>query len=122
MGGAAAFWADIQMYATARSLFGRHPVVIAGNTNIYMDATTNPNFRAGWKACGFQTATTGGVEDITPTLHPSWHRVEIFLVNEPLLLWSLRESVWAHGMAHPQVNESDHLPVSLALPDLLIAA
>ena len=48
--GRAAFWADIQMYATARSLRGRHPVVIAGDTNIYMDATTNratEHFRAG---------------------------------------------------------------------------
>ena len=34
--GRAAFWADIQMYATARSLGGRHPVVISGDTNIYM--------------------------------------------------------------------------------------
>ena len=39
--GRAAFRADIQMYATARSLGGRHPVVIAGDTNVYMDATTN---------------------------------------------------------------------------------
>ena len=38
----AVFRAHIQMYATARSLGGRHPVVIAGDTNIYMDATTNP--------------------------------------------------------------------------------
>ena len=40
--GRAAFWADIQMYATARSLGGRHAVVIVGDTNIYMDATNNP--------------------------------------------------------------------------------
>ena len=40
--GRAAFWADIQMYATARSLGGRHPVVIAGDTNIYMDVPANP--------------------------------------------------------------------------------
>ena len=32
--GRAAFLADIQMYATARSLGGRHPVVIAGDTNV----------------------------------------------------------------------------------------
>ena len=91
--GRAAFWADIQMYATARSLGLRHPVVIAGDTNIYMDATTNPateHFRAGWEACGFRRATTGGVEDMTPTLHPSRQRVDTFLVNEPLLPWSLR--------------------------------
>ena len=123
--GRAAFWADIQMYATARRLGGRHPVVIAGDTNIYMDATTNPateHFRAGWGACGFRRATAGGNEDMTPTLHPSRHRVDIFLVNEPLLPWSLRESVWARGMAHPQVIGSDHLPVRLALPSLLSAA
>ena len=48
--GRAAFWADIQMYATARSLGGRHAVVIAGDINIYMNATTNTateHFRAG---------------------------------------------------------------------------
>ena len=113
------------MYATARSLQGRHPLVIAGHTNIYMDVTTNPateHFRAGWEARGFWRATAGGVEDMIPTLHPSRHRVDTFLVNEPLLPWSLRESVWARGMAHPQVVGSDHLPVRLALPGLLNAA
>ena len=100
-------------------------MVIAGDTNIYMDATTNPateHFRAGWKACGFRRATAGGVEDMTPTLRPSGHRVDTFLVKEPLLPWFLRESVWARGMAHPQVVGSDHLPVRLALPGLLNAA
>ena len=123
--GRAAFWANIQMYATARSLGGRHPVVIAGDTNVYMDATSNPateHFRAGREACGFQRATAGSEEDMTPTLHPSRHRVDTFLVNEPLLPWSLRESVWARGVAHPQVIGSDHLPVRLALPRLLNAA
>ena len=123
--GRAAFWADIQMYATARSLVGRHPVVIADDTNVYMDATSNPateHFRAGWEACGFRGATAGGEKDMTPTLHTSRHRVDTFLVNEPLLPWSLRESVWARGMAHPQVIGSDHLPVRLALPGLLNAA
>ena len=123
--GRAAFWADIQMYATARSLGGRHPVIIAGDTNIYMDVPANPateHFRAGWEACGFRRAAAGGEEDMTPTLHPSQHRVDTFLVNEPLLRLSLRESVWARGMAHPQVVGSDHLPVRLALPGLLSAA
>ena len=123
--GRAEFWADTKMYATSRSLGGRHPVVIAGDTNVYMDATTNPakeHFQAGWEACGFRRVTAGGAEDMTPTLHPSRHRVDTFLVNEPLLPWSLRESVWARGMAHPQVVGLDHLPVCLALPGLLNAA
>ena len=79
-------------------------MVIAGDTNVYMDATSNPateHFRAGWEACGFRRATSGGEEDMTPTLHPSQHRPDTFLVNKPLLPWSLRESVWARGMAHP---------------------
>ena len=100
-------------------------VVIAGDTNVYLDATSNPaaeHFRAGWEACGFRGAKAGGEEDMTLTLHPSRHRVDTFLVNEPLLPWSLRESVWARGMAHPQVISSDHLPVSLALPGPLNAA
>ena len=123
--GRMAFWADIQMYAKARSLGGRHPVVIAGDTNVYVDAATNPateHFRAGWEACGFRRATAGGAEDMTSTLHPSRHRVDTFLVNEPLLPWSLRESVWARGMAQPRVVGSDHLPVRLPLPGLLNAA
>ena len=94
------------MYARARSLGGRHPVVIAGDTNIYMDATTNTateHFRAGWESCGFRRATAGGVQDMTRTLHLSLHRVDTSLLNEPLLPWSLRESVWARGMAQPQV-------------------
>ena len=41
--GRAAFWADIQMYATARSLGGRHPVVIAGDTTFtWMPPPTRP--------------------------------------------------------------------------------
>ena len=103
--GRATFWADIQMYATARSLDGRRPVVIAGDTIIYMGAPTNPateHFRAGWEACGFRRDTAGGEEDMTPRLHPSRHRVDAFLFNEHLLPWSLQESVWARGMAHPQ--------------------
>ena len=82
LAGRAAFLADIQMYATARSLDGRHPVVIAADTSVYMDATSNPateHFRAGWEACGFRRATAGGEEDMTPTLQrpgtgwtPSW--------------------------------------------------
>ena len=123
--GRAAFWADIQMYATARSLGWRHPVVIAGDTNVYMDATSNPateHLRAGCEACGFRRATAGGEEDMTPTLHPFRHRVDTFLVNEPILPWSLRESVWARGMAHPQLIGWDNLLVRLALPGLLNAA
>ena len=59
---------------------------------------------------------------MTPTLHPSRHRLDTFLVNEPLLPWSLQESVWARGRAHPQVVGSNHLLVRLALPGLLNAA
>ena len=94
-------------------------------SNLYMDATTTQameHFRAGSEARGFQRAKAGGVEDMTPTLHPSWHRVDTFLVNGALLPWLLRESVWARGMAHPQVIGSDHLPFCLALPGVLDGA
>ena len=100
-------------------------MVIAGDTNVYMDATSNPateHFRAGWEACGFHRVTAGSQEYMTPTLHPFRDRVDSFLVNEPLLPWSLRESVWARGMAHPEMIGSYQLPVRLALPGLLIAA
>ena len=127
--GRAAFWTDMyamyDMYATARSLGGRHPVVIAGDTKVHIDTTTNPStehFCAGWEACGFKRATEGGMEDMTPTLHPSRHRVDTFLVNELLLPWSLGESVCARGMARPQVIWLDRLPVLLELPGLLDTA
>ena len=123
--GRGAFWTDIQTFATARSLGGRNPVVIAGDTNIYMDATTNPateHFRAGCEACGFRRATAGGVEDMTPRSTRPGTGWTPFLVNDLLLPWSLRESVWARGMIHPKVIGSDHLPVGLALPGLLNAA
>ena len=44
-----------------------------------------------------------------------------FLVNGPLLPCSLRESIWARGMAHPQLVRSNHLPVRLILPGPLDA-
>ena len=97
-------------------------MVIVRDTNVYMDATTNQateHFRAGWESSGFRSATAGGVQDMTPTLHPSRHRMYTFLFNEPLLPWSLRESVWPRNLAHPGVIGSDHLPVRLALPGLL---
>ena len=59
---------------------------------------------------------------MTPTLHASRHGVDTFLVHEHLLPWSLRETVWARGMAHPQVVGSDHLLVCLALSGLPNAA
>ena len=100
-------------------------MVIAGDTNVYMDATTNPAtelFRAGCEACSFRRATAGGAENMTPTLNLSRHRVDTFLVNEPVLPLSLRERVWARGMALPKVIRWDHLPVRLALPGLLNVA
>ena len=121
--GRVAFWADIQMYATERSLGGRHPVIIAGDTNIYMDAATNPATEpSGWEACGLRRATVGGMEDMTHTRHPSRHRVDTFLVNAPLLPCFLRESVWARGMARPQVVKLEPLPVRSVLLGLLDTA
>ena len=58
---------------------------------------------------------------MTRTLHSSRHRGDTILVNERLLPWSLRESIWARGMAQSQVIGSDHLPVCPALPGLLHA-
>ena len=72
--GRAASSADIQLYATARSLSGLHPVIIAGDTNVYMYATSKQateDFRARWGASSFHRATAGGVEDMTTTLEPS---------------------------------------------------
>ena len=118
-----AFWADIQMYATVPSLDGRHPVIIARDTDVYMDAANNSATEgSGWEACNLRRATAGRIEDMTHTCHPSRHRVDTFLVNEPLLPWSLQESVWARGMAHPQVVRSHPLPVRLVLLGFLDTA
>ena len=85
------------MYAKVRSLCGWHPVIIAGDTNIYMHAATNPatqpeHSRSGWKACGFKRATAGRLED---TLHT--FRVSIFfrltlrvLLMDPPIVQAIR--------------------------------
>ena len=102
LAGQAAFWDDIQMYAAAYGLGGRHPVVVAGDTNIYMDAITNraaEHFRSGWEACCFSRGAAGATEDMIPTLQLPQHRMDTFLGNEPLLPWSLQESVLAGRMA-----------------------
>ena len=59
---------------------------------------------------------------MTPTPHSSRHRMDSSLVDKPLLLWSLRESVWTGGMAHPQMIWSYYTPVRLALQGLLNVA
>ena len=86
------------MWAAARGLGGRQPVVVAGNTNMYMNATTmlaTEHFRSRSEACGFRRAPAGGAEVMTTTLPRSRHKVATALVNEPRLPWFLRESVWA---------------------------
>ena len=84
------------MYAAAPSLDGQHAVVVAGNSNIYMDVAINPateHLSSAPEACGFWMAAGGGTEKMTPRLRPSRHRVDAFPVNKPLLPWSLQESV-----------------------------
>ena len=90
-----------------------------------MDATTDPateHFRAGWEACGFRRATAGGVEDMTPTLHPSRHRVDTFPVTSPSCRGPCGRASGPAAWRTPRVIGSDHLPVRLALPGLLNAA
>ena len=117
--GRAACWAGIQIYATVRGLGERHPVVIAGNTNIYMDAPTDPateHFCAGWEACGFKRATASRMEDMTrPNTGwtPSWSADPPAMVPEGERLGS------RHGA--PQ-GGWDNLPVRLALTGLLDGA
>ena len=54
-------------------------MVVAGNTNIYMDAPTSTateHFCSGWEACRFLRGATGETEDMNRTLHPSRHRLD----------------------------------------------
>ena len=84
-------WPTSRCTLRRAGLGGRLPMMVAGDMNMYMNATTDPateKIRSGWEACGFRTATAGGTEDMTPTLHPFRQRVDTFLVKEPLLRWS----------------------------------
>ena len=90
-----------------------------------MDVTTNPAhgalpLRPGGLRLPERQNRWGGRHD--PHAPPVRHRVDTFLVDERLLPWSLRESVSARGMAHPQVVWSDHIPVRLVLPGFLNVA
>ena len=120
--GRAAFWADIQMYATTRSFVERHPVVIAGDTNMYMDAATKlatEHLHSGLEACGFRRATAGwdGRHDPhTPDVPTQGGHLPCQRAAPAMVPAGERLGL-RHGTSPG--GRSDHLPVRPALPGLL---
>ena len=60
------FWADVAMYAAARSAGGTRPVLIDRDLNIWLESPghfTTRQFMALWEQCGFLSAGRTAEED-----------------------------------------------------------
>ena len=73
----ASFWANVAMYAAAKSAGGTRPVVIGGDFNVWAESpghTTTKRFMALWEQCGFLRAGHSVEEDRQPTRegHPTY--------------------------------------------------
>ena len=88
----ASFWADVAMYAAAKSAGGTRAVLLGGDFNVWLEYPGHPTtkrFPALWEQCGFHRAGAAAEEDRRPTR--AGHRLDAFLLNSPLVLWAVRE-------------------------------
>ena len=83
----ASFWADVAMYASAKSAGGTRPVLIGGNFNLWLESPGHPTTRrfvALWDQCVFLTAGHAEGEDRQPTR--AGHKLDSNLLNAPMVL------------------------------------
>ena len=96
------FWAEIQMYATARSRSSNgQPVFIGGDFIIWLDSPGYPTTKAfldGWAACCFAKAHTGAESMVPCRFEPS-HQMDSLLMNLSTLPCGATESLWRHGVS-----------------------
>ena len=88
----ASFWADVAMYAAAKSAGGTKAVLLGGDFNVWLESPGHPTtrrFRALWEQCRFHRAGEAAEEDRRPTR--GGHRLDSFLLNSPLVPWAVRE-------------------------------
>ena len=88
----ASFWADVAMYAAAKSAGGTRAVLLGGDFNVWLESPWHPTtrrFQALWEQCGLHGAGPEREEDRRPTR--AGHRLDSFLLNLPLVPWAARE-------------------------------
>ena len=113
----ASFWADVAMYAAAKSAGGTRAVLLGGDFNVWLESPWHPTtrrFQALWEQCGFHRAGPEREEDRRPTR--AGHRLDSFLLNSPLVPWAARERPHLAPGRSPASLGSDHGPVVLDIP------
>ena len=117
----ASFWADVAMYAAAKSARGTKPV-LGGNFNVWLESPGHPTtrrFTAMWEQCGFLRGGDAAEEDRRPTR--ARHRLDSFLLNSPLVPWAMRERPHLAPGTSPASLGFDHSSVVVSVP-LAVAA
>ena len=113
----ASFWADLAMYAAAKSAGGTRAVLLGGDFNVWLESSWHPTtrrFQAFWEQCGFHRAGPEREEDRRPTR--AGHRLDSLLLNSPLVQWAARERPHLAPGRSPASLGSDHGSVVLDLP------
>ena len=112
----ASFWADVAMYAAAKSAGGTRAVLLGGDFNVWLESPWHPTtrFQALWEQCGFHRAGLAQEEDRRPTR--AGHRLDSFLLISPLVPWAARQRPHLAPGRSPASLGSDHGPVVLDIP------
>ena len=113
----ASLWADVAMYAAAKSAGGTRAVLLGGDFNVWLESPRHPTtrrFQALWEPCGFHRAGAAAEEDRRPTR--AGHRLDSFLLNSPLVPWAVRERPHVAPGRSPASLGCDHCPVVLDIP------
>ena len=86
----ASFWADVAMYAAAKSAGGTKAVLLGGDFKVWLESPGHPTtkrFQALWEQCGFHRAAAAAEEDRRPTTAGHW--LDSFLLSSPLVPWAV---------------------------------
>ena len=117
----ASFWADVAMYAVAKSAGGTKPVLFGADLNP-VESVGQPTTRrivALLEQCAFSRAGHVVGEDRQPTREG--HKLDSFLLNAPLVPWAMRDRPYLATGRSPAALGSDHAPVVLSIPLALAA-
>ena len=118
----ASFWADVDMYAAAKSAGGTKPVLIRGQFNMWLESPAHPTrrrFVAIWDHCGLLRARHAAEDDRQAT--HAGHKLKSFLLNAPLVPWAMRERPYLAIGTSPAAMGSHYGPMVLRIP-LAVAA
>ena len=112
-----ASWADVFMYAAAKSAGGTRPVPFEGDFNIWLESPGGTPYHK--EVCGCLSAGHSVEEDRQPTR--DGRKLNSFLLNALLVPWAMRECPYLAPGRPPMALGSGHGPVKLVIP-LAVAA